>query len=105
MIIVIGILYYAKCKRVKASRMPNLTRITPSKDDIELQMYSLMTTNDKEAKDLQNNPEPSTSKATPLLIQKWLEEEFGVDFSSYEKYQKFKQERLRKGSNQLNTIV
>ena len=67
MIIVIGILYYAKYKRVKASRMPNLRKIPLSKDDTELQMYSLKTTNDKVAKDLQNNPEPSMSKATPTV--------------------------------------
>ena len=99
MIIVIGILYYAKYKRAKASRMPSLRGIPPSKDDIELQMHSLKTTNDKVAKDLQNNPESSMSKATLLLIQKWLEEEFGVSFSSYEKYMKHKQERLKKGSD------
>ena len=52
MIIVIGILYYAKYKRVKASRMPNLRRTPPSKDGIELQLHSLKSTNDKVAKDL-----------------------------------------------------
>ena len=35
----------------------------------------------KVAKDLQTNPEPSMSKATPLLIQKWFEEEYGIDLA------------------------
>ena len=52
-----------------------------------------------------SDSEPITSMATPLLIQKRLEENFGVDFSKYENYKKRKQDKLRRGSEHLNSIV
>ena len=50
-------------------------------------------------------PELPTSRATPLLIQKKCEDYFGIDFTSCEKYKKHKQERMRKGSKCLNSVV
>ena len=50
-------------------------------------------------------PELPTSRATPLLIQKKLEDNVGIDFISYEKYKKCKQEKMRKGSECLNSVV
>ena len=90
---VIGIFHYAKYQRVKAGSAPKKTkRKLPSKEDIE--MISLQnTTNDQVIKYFgcivsKSDLEPSTSKVTPLLIQKRLEEDYGIDFSSYERYKK-----------------
>ena len=92
-IMVIDIFYYAKYQRVRAGSAPKKTkRKPPSKEDIE--MISLQnTTNDQAIKCLdsivsKSDPEPSTSKVTPSLIQKRLEEDYGIDFSSNERYKK-----------------
>ena len=50
-------------------------------------------------------PELPTSRATPLLIHKKLEDGFGISFTSYEKYNKCKQEKMKKGSECLNSVV
>ena len=52
-----------------------------------------------------SDSEPMASMATPSLIQKRLKENFGVDFSKYEQYKKQKQDKLRRGSEHLNSIV
>ena len=57
-------------------------------------MISLQnTTNEQAIKYLgciisKSDPEPSTSKVTPFLIQKILEEDYGIDFSFYLRYKK-----------------
>ena len=92
-IMIIGIFYYAKHQRIKVGSAPKKTeRKPPSKEDVEI--ISLQnTTNDQAIKYRgcivsKSDPEPSTSKVTPLLIQKRLEEDYSIDFSSYEIYKK-----------------
>ena len=110
-ITVIGILYYAKYRRAWAGTTTNTKkRNPPSKNDIEISTLHSMT-NDQVTKYLghivtESNLEPElpTSRATPLLIQKKPEDEFGINFNLYEKYKKCKQE-MRKGSECLNSVV
>ena len=109
-IMVIGILYYAKYKRARGGVASSKRKqSSPSKEDNEI--VSLQTTtNDQMIKYhghqvTKSDSEPITSMATPLLIQKRLQENFGVDFSKYENYKKCKQDKLRRGSEHLHSIV
>ena len=93
-ILVAGILYYLKYKRAKARATPNvhyrknksLARL-PSKDEIEIQMPSLTSTNEQ-ANSLTANPVKTKSPVTPLLVRKTLEEEYNIDFSAYDNKKK-----------------
>jgi hypothetical protein len=99
-ILVLGVFYYMKYKRAKAAAknspiMRYKNRKTParlpSKDEIELQLPSLTSTNERVST---NNLQTARSKspATPLLVKKTLEQNYNIDFSAYEK--KRKQQRL-----------
>ena len=108
-ILIIGIACYLKYKRAKARQITGHLpmfkrekRAPPSKDDIELQPMSLNTTNESVRHEL---AQPSTSgrktPVTPLLIQRKLEHDFGIDFSTYDR----KQSKSKKRSDQMNSIV
>ncbi len=88
LILIIGVLYYVRYRRARAAATPAVKyskRKPPSKEEIELQPLSLTTTN-------KQVEEPSTSgrktPITPLLIRKKLEEDFNIDFSTYERKKK-----------------
>ena len=72
-------------------------------NDIELEPMSVKTSS-KQAQDLMEEDTIQPTRITPLLLQTKLEEDLGIDFSSYDKF-KQKQHRSRKQSNKLEEIV
>ncbi len=88
-ILVAGILYYMKYKRAKIKspavhyrRNKTLARL-PSKDEIELRLPSMTSTNEQ-ANSLTVNSVKTKNPVTPLLVRKTLEEEYNIDFSAYD---------------------
>ena len=81
---VIGILYYAKYQRAKATvpKGRKQNKMAPNIENIELQTRSV-------PKDDVNKPDRVTGRLTPQLVQRKLED-LGVDFTPYDKYKKKK---------------
>ena len=92
-VMIIGILYYVKYCRARV--MVQRTRNPPSIEAIELQ------TKPVHSREMVKPEDKVSGKVTPQLLQKKLED-LGVDFTPYEKY---KQRKQYKGSEQLNSIV
>ena len=102
-ILIIGILYYVKFRRDRV-KVPRRKRPQPiSTNDIELQPMPVRTMS-KQAQDLLVEDTIQPMKVTPLILKTKLEEDLGIDFSSYEKF-KQKQRRPRKHPDQLGEIV
>ena len=105
-ILIIGILYYAKYRWAEAvsgilKLLRKKQRKPPSARDIEVQMHTLTSTNDHVITN-ENDPTIST-KVTSLLLQRKLKKDFGVDFTPYEKHKKKKEQRLQIGSDQWDS--
>ena len=83
--LVIGVLYYAKYRRAKAKRLKRQWSKPISNSEIELQPTASRIMG-KQANDVLNGELKEPAKVTPLLLQQKLEDELGIDFSSYEKY-------------------
>ena len=85
--LVIGVLYYAKYQRAKAKRPKRQWSKPISNSEIELQPTTSRIIG-KQANDVLNGELKEPAKVTPLLLQQKLEDELGIDFSSYEKYKR-----------------
>ena len=104
-VLVIGVLYYAKYRRAKATRTKRQWPKPVSNGDIELQP-TLMKTMGKWTNDPLNKDCREPAKVTPLLLQQKLEDELGIDFSSYEKYKcKMQQGKPLQCSDHRSKIV
>ena len=84
-ILIIGILYYAKYRRAKATIARPKHMLTAN--DIEMKPLNVQATKEQVKDPLQDNSVEST-KVTPSLLQKKLENDLGIDFSSYEKFKR-----------------
>ena len=76
-IMIIGLIYYAKFRRAKAAAKPVVryrNNKPPSKEEIEIQFQTATSTNPR-----------VKSPATPLLLKETLEKEYNIDFSGYDK--------------------
>ena len=100
-ICIVGILYYIRFRTARA-RAPRLKRSEGlNTNDIELQPVLVETS--KQPQDLLLEDTSQPTRVTPLLLKNRLEEELGIDFSSYDKF-KEKQHRARKHTNKLDEI-
>lgn len=99
--LVIGVYCYVRYKRAKAKREPIVAyrpkkhrSMPPSKDEIQIQMQPL-------------NPETPVAQTqekrvvTPMLLQRTLEQEYNIDFSTYER----KKQRLSTKTVQQDSAV
>ena len=102
-ILIIGILYYAKYRQTKAKAPRPQRSKRLSINDIELQPMHVKTTN-KQAQDLLLEDGKQPNKVTPLLLQKKLEKDLGIDFSSYERFKK-RQHKPTRHSDQSSALV
>ena len=85
LILILGILYYAKFRRARAT-VPRLQRSKPiNANDIELQPMPVKTTS-KQTQDLLVEDTIQPTKVTPLILKKKLEDDLGIDFSAYERF-------------------
>jgi len=87
-ILIIGIVFYARYRRARAVHSTLKRRQPPpSKDQIEMQPLTLTTTN----KQIERK-----RPVTPQLVKKKLEEDFNIDFSTYDR---------KKRSREMSTVV
>ena len=61
-------------------------------------------TTNKQAQDLLLEDGKQPNKVTPLLLQKKLEKDLGIDFSSYERFKK-RQHKPTRHSDQSSALV
>ena len=102
-VFIVYVLYYIRFRIAKA-KAPRLQRSKHlNTNEIELQPTNVETTS-KQAQDLLLEDTIQHTRVTPLLLKTRLEEDLGIDFSSYDKF-KQKQHRSRKHPNKLEEIV
>ena len=98
-IVIIGVLYYTRFKIARAKVLRQQKSKHMNTNEIKLQPMSVKATR-KQAQDLMEKDTVQPTRVTPLLLKTRLEEDLGIDFSSYDKFKK-KQCQSRKHSNNM----